>query len=215
MPILFSRSLFSIVLLLILMMAAACSPSPQATATVESTLAAEVTEQATEAAAESATEAAEAATEESSEATEAPTEEAAATESATETAAVEATCTLLNLNTVTEDQLLSTMPNFSNRMVREFFEYRTYVSIQQFRREIGKYVDDAQVAEWEQYVYVPVTPNDSDAETLMQLPGVDETIASALTSGRPYANNDAFMTALAAQVSAEDAAQASCYLASE
>jgi len=207
MPILFSRSLFSFVLLLILMIAAACSPSPQAAATIESTFAAEVTEQAAEAT--------ETATEDSSEAIEAPTEESAATEQATEAAAVEATCALLNLNTVTEEQLLSTMPNFSNRMVREFFEYRTYVSIQQFRREIGKYVDDAQVAEWEQYVYVPVSPNDSDAETLMQLPGVDETIASALTSGRPYANNEAFLTALAAQVSAQDAALASCYLASE
>src|SRR6185295_7081776 len=45
--------------------------------------------------------------------------------------------TRLNLNEVTEEQLLSTIPNFSNRMVREFFEYRPYISIQQFRREIG------------------------------------------------------------------------------
>src|SRR5215813_3568963 len=54
----------------------------------------------------------------------------------------------LNLNNVTGDQLLATIPNFPNRMVREFQEYRPYVSIQQFRREIGKYVGDAQVAEY-------------------------------------------------------------------
>lgn len=37
-------------------------------------------------------------------------------------------------------------------MVRKFEEYRPYVSIQQFRREIGKYVDEAMVAAYEQYV---------------------------------------------------------------
>ena len=47
-------------------------------------------------------------------------------------------------------------------------EYRPYVSIRHFRREIGKYVSDEQVAAYEQYVYVPVDPNSADAETLMQ-----------------------------------------------
>jgi len=122
------------------------------------------------------------------------------------------TCTKLNLNTETEAQLTSTIPNFPNRMVREFFEYRPYVSIQQFRREIGKYVDQAQVGQWEQYVYVPVDPNQSDAATLMQIPGVDETVAAALTGGRPYASSQAFLDALASHVSADQLAQASCFL---
>ena len=50
---------------------------------------------------------------------------------------------------MTREQLLETIPDFGNRMVREFFEYQPYVSIQQFRREIGKYVDDEQVASYE------------------------------------------------------------------
>lgn len=125
------------------------------------------------------------------------------------------TCTLLNLNDVTEDALLNTIPDFSNRMVREFFEYRPYVSIQEFRREIGKYVDDATIAGYEQYVYVPVTPNESDADTLMQIPGVDETLANTLIQGRPYASNQAFLDALAESLTAEQVAQASCYLAAE
>ncbi|MEZ4730369.1 MAG: hypothetical protein R3E79_24845 [Caldilineaceae bacterium] len=101
----------------------------------------------------------------------APAETAA--DSATETPAEEAAlgaAVKLNLNTVTEDELLTTIPDFGNRMVREFFEYRPYISIQQFRREIGKYVDEAQVAEYEQYVYVPVNVNESDAATVMQIP---------------------------------------------
>ena len=124
-----------------------------------------------------------------------------------------AACTLLNLNTATADQLTATIPGFNSRWVREFLEYRPYVSIQQFRRELGKYTDQAQITEWETYVFVPVTPNDADAETLKQLPGVDDTIAAALISGRPYATNAAFLQALGAQVSPDQLAAASCYLA--
>ncbi|MFN8449964.1 MAG: hypothetical protein U0521_15610 [Anaerolineae bacterium] len=149
-------------------------------------------------------------------ATTAPEATATAAQTSASTAAVTATtaaCTKLNLNTLTENDLMSTIPNFSARMVREFQEYRPYVSIQQFRREIGKYVDTSQVTEWEQYVYVPIDPNNADAETLMQLPGVDETIASALIDGRSYDSNEAFLTALASYVDADPLAQASCYLA--
>jgi DNA uptake protein ComE-like DNA-binding protein len=139
---------------------------------------------------------------------------AAATESTASTggSTVEASCTLLNLNTLTEDQLMSTIPNFSSRMVREFFEYRPYASIQEFRQEIGKYVGAEQVAEYEKYVYVPVDPNASDAETLKQIPGVDDTGAATLVSARPYASNEAFIEALSSNLSEEQAAQAQCYL---
>ena len=78
----------------------------------------------------------------------------------------------LNLNTVSGDELTASIPNFPSRMIREFQEYRPYVSIQQFRREIGKYIGDAQVAEYEKYVYVPISFNTSDSETLQQIPGL-------------------------------------------
>lgn len=121
-------------------------------------------------------------------------------------------CTKLNLNILTEDQLMATIPGFSSRMVREFFEYRPYVSIQQFRREIGKYVDANQLAEYEKYVYVPVSANDSDADTLIQLPGVDATIAANLIAGRPYASDEAFLSALAASIGDQQVAPAACYM---
>ncbi len=133
------------------------------------------------------------------------------TSSNTTQAGAAATMTKFNLNTVTPDQIL-TIPNAGNRMVREFQEYRPYTSILQFRKEIGKYVDQAQVAEYEKYVYVPVSPNDADAATLQQLPGVDETIANQLIASRPYASDDAFLQALATHVSAEQAASAQAYL---
>ena len=44
------------------------------------------------------------------------------------------------------------IPGVGSRMAHEFEEYRPYTSIEQFRREIGKYVDEAEVARREQYV---------------------------------------------------------------
>ena len=41
-----------------------------------------------------------------------------------------------------------------NRMQHEFEEYRPYRNIEQFRREIGKYVDQAEVARLERYVTI-------------------------------------------------------------
>lgn len=120
--------------------------------------------------------------------------------------------TKLNLNEATGDDYLATIPDFSSRMVREFLEYRPYISILQFRQEMGKYVSDEQIAEYEQYVYVPVAVDDSDAATLMQLPGVDETIAASLMGERPFGSNEAFLTALASYVTAEDAGAAAGYL---
>ena len=119
--------------------------------------------------------------------------------------------TLVNLNTATEDELM-TIPGMSARMVDEFMEYRPYVSIVQFREEIGKYVDDKQVAAYEAFVFVPIVPNDADAETLKQLPGVDDDIAQALIDGRDYQDNQEFLDTLATLVSAQDAALAHYYL---
>jgi DNA uptake protein ComE-like DNA-binding protein len=133
------------------------------------------------------------------------------TTTTTQTGTIATSTTKFNLNTVTPEQIL-TIPNTGNRMVREFQEYRPYVSIAQFRKEIGKYVDEAQVAEYEKYVYVPVNPNEADAATMQQLPGVTEAVANALIAGRPYASNDAFLQKLATQVSAEQVASAGAYL---
>lgn len=59
----------------------------------------------------------------------------------------------LDLNTATRPEMLL-IPNLGNRMVREFEEYRPYTNIAQFRREIGKYVDQKEVARLEQYVTI-------------------------------------------------------------
>lgn len=129
-------------------------------------------------------------------------------QSSTQTAS---TTTKLNLNQASEEEFL-TVPDVGNRMVREFMEYRPYVSIQQFRQEIGKYVSDEQVAAYEQYVFVPINANDADAETLKQIPGVDDTVATELIAGRPYTSNDDFLAKLVAYVSETNVETAESYL---
>lgn len=59
----------------------------------------------------------------------------------------------INLNTATDQEILL-IPGIGNRMLHEFKEYRPYTSIEQFRREMGKYVDDAEVARLEKYVSI-------------------------------------------------------------
>lgn len=59
----------------------------------------------------------------------------------------------ININTATDAEILR-IPGVGPRMLREFKEYRPYTSIDQFRREIGKYVDKAEVARLEQYIVI-------------------------------------------------------------
>ena len=57
----------------------------------------------------------------------------------------------VNLNTGSDADILL-IPGVGKRMHHEFLEYRPYKSIEQFRREIGKYVDKTELARLEKYV---------------------------------------------------------------
>jgi DNA uptake protein ComE-like DNA-binding protein len=57
----------------------------------------------------------------------------------------------VNLNTASEEEI-GLIPGMSDRMVHEFLEYRPYEDMNEFDREIGKYVDEAEVARFRRYV---------------------------------------------------------------
>ena len=63
----------------------------------------------------------------------------------------------LDLNSATDQEILA-IPGIGKRMLHEFKEYRPYKSIDQFRREIGKYIDkdkrEAELARLERYVTI-------------------------------------------------------------
>jgi len=57
----------------------------------------------------------------------------------------------VSLNGASDEDILS-IPGTGKRMLREFKEYRPYTTMEQFRKEIGKYVDKKEVARLERYV---------------------------------------------------------------
>lgn len=59
----------------------------------------------------------------------------------------------IGLNTASAEEILL-IPGVGERMQHEFEEYRPYRAMAEFRREIGKYVDEAEVARLEQYVAI-------------------------------------------------------------
>ena len=57
----------------------------------------------------------------------------------------------LDLNKATDQEILL-IPGVGNKMLHEFKEYRPWTSLEQFRREIGKYVDKTELARLETFV---------------------------------------------------------------
>jgi DNA uptake protein ComE-like DNA-binding protein len=59
----------------------------------------------------------------------------------------------VKLNTGTDEDIMS-IPGAGTRMVREFKEYRPWKTKEQFEKEIGKYVDNKEVARLWRYVVI-------------------------------------------------------------
>jgi DNA uptake protein ComE-like DNA-binding protein len=59
----------------------------------------------------------------------------------------------IDLNTAKAEEILL-IPGVGRRMQHEFEEYRPYTSMAQFRREMGKYVNEQEVARLERYVSI-------------------------------------------------------------
>lgn len=96
-----------------------------------------------------------------------------------------------NLNTTPEEDF-KIIPGVGDRMAHEFVEYRPYTKMLQFRKEIGKYVDEEEVARLEQYVFVPVELNSATEEDILALPGVGERMAHEFEEYRPYTSLEQF-----------------------
>ena len=91
----------------------------------------------------------------------------------------------INLNTASDAEILL-IPGLGNRMLHEFQEYRPYRALAQFRREIGKYVDDKEVARLEQYVFVPIDLNTATDADILSIPGLGQRMLREFKEYRPY-----------------------------
>jgi len=91
----------------------------------------------------------------------------------------------LNLNDTTEAEILL-VPGVGGRMAHEFDEYAPYAHLAEFRREIGKYVDDDEVARLEQFVFVPIALNTATDEDILTIPGLGNRMLHEFKEYRPY-----------------------------
>ena len=93
----------------------------------------------------------------------------------------------IDLNTASEAEILL-VPGVGERMAHEFEEYRPYRALAEFRREIGKYVDDDEVARLEQFVFVPIGLNSASDDAILSIPGIGQRMLHEFKEYRPYRN---------------------------
>ena len=97
----------------------------------------------------------------------------------------------INLNAASQQEILL-VPGVGNRMLREFMEYRPYASLTVFDREIGKYVDAAEVARLGQYVFVPIDLNTGSDAHFLTIPGVGTRMLREFKEYRPWQTMEQF-----------------------
>src|SRR2546422_3466465 len=117
----------------------------------------------------------------------------------------------INLNTATDDEILM-IANLGKRMLREFKEYRPYKALTQFRKEIGKYVDQKEVARLEQYVFVPINLNTASDEDILSIPGLGQRMLREFKEYRPYKNIEQFRKEIGKYVDKKEVARLERYV---
>jgi DNA uptake protein ComE-like DNA-binding protein len=91
----------------------------------------------------------------------------------------------VDLNRASSEEI-QLIPGAGRRMAHEFDEYRPWKSWAQFDREIGKYVDDAEVARLESYCFIPMDLNTASEAEFMTIPGVGKRMAHEFEEYRPW-----------------------------
>jgi len=117
----------------------------------------------------------------------------------------------INLNTATDEEILM-IPGTGKRMLREFLEYRPYKTLAQFHKEIGKYVNDKELARLEQYVFVPISLNTGSDEDILSIPGTGKRMLREFKEYRPYTNIEQFRKEIGKYVDKKEVARLERYV---
>jgi DNA uptake protein ComE-like DNA-binding protein len=117
----------------------------------------------------------------------------------------------INLNTASRDEIML-VPGMSPRMAHEFEEYRPYSGLDEFRREIGKYVDAEEVARFEQYVFVPMNLNSASGDDFGTIPGMSDRMVHEFEEYRPYSSLEQFRREIGKYVDNAEVARLESYV---
>ena len=109
----------------------------------------------------------------------------------------------VNLNTAAGAEILL-IPRAGKRMVREFEEYRPWVSFVQFDKEIGKYVDQAEVNRLKQYVFIPLDLNTATDEQFKTIPNLPAKMIREFNEYRPWKTKAQFDKEIGKYVDAKE-----------
>ena len=120
----------------------------------------------------------------------------------------------INLNAASGDEIML-IPGMNNRMTHEFEEYRPYTSLEQFRQEIGKYVDETEVARLEQYVFVPLNLNSATREDFATVPGASNRMVREFLEYQPYSDMEHFRREIGKYVDEAEVARFERYMTLE
>ena len=97
----------------------------------------------------------------------------------------------INLNTATAEEIML-IPGAGKRMAHEFEEYRPWRSWAQFEKEIGKYVNQQEVARLAQYAFIPINLNTASDADIQSIPGVGSRMLHEFKEYRPWKTMDQF-----------------------
>jgi DNA uptake protein ComE-like DNA-binding protein len=117
----------------------------------------------------------------------------------------------INLNHANDEEILL-VPGIGKRMLHEFKEYRPYKTLEQFRKEIGKYVDKQELARLEQYVFVPLNLNTASDEDLLRIPGLGKRMLHEFKEYRPYKTLEQFRKEIGKYVDKNEVARLERYV---
>lgn len=117
----------------------------------------------------------------------------------------------IDLNKASREELLL-IPGMTARMAYEFDEYRPYSSLDQFRREIGKYVDADEVARLEQYAFIAMNLNTASGEDFLTIPGMTDRMVHEFEEYRPYSSMEQFRREMGKYVDDNEVARLESYV---
>ena len=117
----------------------------------------------------------------------------------------------INLNSASEAEV-KLVPGINGKMAHEFDEYKPYASMEQFRREIGKYVDADEVARLEHYVFVPMDLNTASSDAFATIPGMSERMVREFGEYRPYESLEQFRREMGKYVDEAEVARLERYI---
>lgn len=117
----------------------------------------------------------------------------------------------INLNTASAEEI-QLIPGAGRKMAHEFDEYRPYADYAKFRKEIGKYVNEAEVARLEQYTFIPINLNTATDEMILAIPGMGNKMLHEFKEYRPYNNIEKFRKEIGKYVSTKEVARFERYV---